>query len=185
MGITIVFVILWLCGHLYRAFHGRRGSWMQLQARPRSVARRPGSLAARRLQPPVPRGCNPVHLGCNHMCRGCNPVHPSRLQPYCLEAATRCIHPGCNRIAWRLQPLPCVSAAPLPDADQLLPGAAHALLLAGRARSGASSRLRQGCAAAAAAVATCGSIAARGALALAHGGPLRPGAEPGLPWVLP
>lgn len=31
MGITIVFVILWLCGHLYRALHGRRGSWMQLQ----------------------------------------------------------------------------------------------------------------------------------------------------------
>jgi len=31
VGITIVFVILWLCGHLYRAFHGRRGSWMQLQ----------------------------------------------------------------------------------------------------------------------------------------------------------
>jgi len=31
VGITIVFVILWLCGHLYRAVHGRRGSWMQLQ----------------------------------------------------------------------------------------------------------------------------------------------------------
>lgn len=31
VGITIVFVILWLCGHLYRALHGRRGSWMQLQ----------------------------------------------------------------------------------------------------------------------------------------------------------
>lgn len=31
MGITVVFVILWLCGHLYRALHGRRGSWMQLQ----------------------------------------------------------------------------------------------------------------------------------------------------------
>ena len=29
--ITIVFVILSLCGHLYRAVHGRRGSWMQLQ----------------------------------------------------------------------------------------------------------------------------------------------------------
>jgi len=27
----MVFVILWLCGHLYRAVHGRRGSWMQLQ----------------------------------------------------------------------------------------------------------------------------------------------------------
>ena len=26
-----VFVILSLCGHLYRAVHGRRGSWMQLQ----------------------------------------------------------------------------------------------------------------------------------------------------------
>ena len=31
VGITIVFVILWLCGHLYRAVHGRRGSWMRLQ----------------------------------------------------------------------------------------------------------------------------------------------------------
>ena len=31
VGITIVFVILSLCGHLYRAVHGRRGSWMQLQ----------------------------------------------------------------------------------------------------------------------------------------------------------
>uniref|UniRef100_A0A7S0LA54 Wntless-like transmembrane domain-containing protein n=1 Tax=Coccolithus braarudii TaxID=221442 RepID=A0A7S0LA54_9EUKA len=31
VGITMVFVILWLCGHLYRAVHGRRGSWMQLQ----------------------------------------------------------------------------------------------------------------------------------------------------------
>ena len=31
VGITIVFVILSLCGHLYRAIHGRRGSWMQLQ----------------------------------------------------------------------------------------------------------------------------------------------------------
>ena len=31
VGITVVFVILWLCGHLYRVFHGRRGSWMQLQ----------------------------------------------------------------------------------------------------------------------------------------------------------
>lgn len=31
VGITMVFVILWLCGHLYRAQHGRRGSWMQLQ----------------------------------------------------------------------------------------------------------------------------------------------------------
>ena len=31
VGITIVFVILSLCGHLYRALHGRRGSWMQLQ----------------------------------------------------------------------------------------------------------------------------------------------------------
>ena len=27
----MVFFILWLCGHLYRAVHGRRGSWMQLQ----------------------------------------------------------------------------------------------------------------------------------------------------------
>ena len=27
----MVFVILWLCGHIYRAVHGRRGSWMQLQ----------------------------------------------------------------------------------------------------------------------------------------------------------
>ena len=31
VGLTIVFVILSLCGHLYRAVHGRRGSWMQLQ----------------------------------------------------------------------------------------------------------------------------------------------------------
>merc|ERR1712060_647505 len=31
VGITMVFVILWLCGHVYRAVHGRRGSWMQLQ----------------------------------------------------------------------------------------------------------------------------------------------------------
>ena len=31
VGITIVFVILSLCGHLCRAVHGRRGSWMQLQ----------------------------------------------------------------------------------------------------------------------------------------------------------
>jgi len=31
VGITIVFVTLSLCGHLYRALHGRRGSWMQLQ----------------------------------------------------------------------------------------------------------------------------------------------------------
>jgi hypothetical protein len=31
VGITMVFVILWLCGHVYRALHGRRGSWMQLQ----------------------------------------------------------------------------------------------------------------------------------------------------------
>ena len=31
VGITIVFVVLSLCGHLYRAIHGRRGSWMQLQ----------------------------------------------------------------------------------------------------------------------------------------------------------
>ena len=31
VGITIVFVTLWLCGHLFRAFHGTRGSWMQLQ----------------------------------------------------------------------------------------------------------------------------------------------------------
>mmetsp|Transcript_14332 Transcript_14332/g.37189 ORF Transcript_14332/g.37189 Transcript_14332/m.37189 type:complete len:192 (-) Transcript_14332:203-778(-) len=31
VGITFVFVILSLCGHLYRAIHGRRGSWMQLQ----------------------------------------------------------------------------------------------------------------------------------------------------------
>jgi hypothetical protein len=31
VGITMVFFILWLCGHLYRAVHGRRGSWMQLQ----------------------------------------------------------------------------------------------------------------------------------------------------------
>lgn len=31
VGITVVFVILSLCGHLYRAVHGRRGSWMQLQ----------------------------------------------------------------------------------------------------------------------------------------------------------
>jgi hypothetical protein len=31
LGITMVLVILWLCGHVYRAVHGRRGSWMQLQ----------------------------------------------------------------------------------------------------------------------------------------------------------
>lgn len=31
VGITMVFVILWLSGHVYRAVHGRRGSWMQLQ----------------------------------------------------------------------------------------------------------------------------------------------------------
>mmetsp|Transcript_8049 Transcript_8049/g.19309 ORF Transcript_8049/g.19309 Transcript_8049/m.19309 type:complete len:448 (+) Transcript_8049:46-1389(+) len=31
VGITIVFVVLWLCGHLFLAFHGSRGSWMQLQ----------------------------------------------------------------------------------------------------------------------------------------------------------
>ena len=31
VGITMVFVVLWLFGHLYRAVHGRRGSWMQLQ----------------------------------------------------------------------------------------------------------------------------------------------------------
>lgn len=31
VGITVVFIILWLCGHLFRAFHGTRGSWMQLQ----------------------------------------------------------------------------------------------------------------------------------------------------------
>jgi len=31
VGITVVFVLLSLCGHLYRAVHGRRGSWMQLQ----------------------------------------------------------------------------------------------------------------------------------------------------------
>ena len=27
----MVFVTLWLCGHLYRAVHGDRGSWLQLQ----------------------------------------------------------------------------------------------------------------------------------------------------------
>jgi len=31
VGVTIIFVILSLCGHLYRAIHGHRGSWMQLQ----------------------------------------------------------------------------------------------------------------------------------------------------------
>lgn len=31
VGITIVFVVLSLVGQLYRAVHGRRGSWMQLQ----------------------------------------------------------------------------------------------------------------------------------------------------------
>ncbi|KAL3933497.1 MAG: hypothetical protein SGPRY_000251 [Prymnesium sp.] len=31
VGITVVFVVLWLCGHLFQTFHGTRGSWMQLQ----------------------------------------------------------------------------------------------------------------------------------------------------------
>ena len=39
VGITVVFCALWMCGHLYRAVHGRRGSWMQLQARHPTRAR--------------------------------------------------------------------------------------------------------------------------------------------------
>ena len=48
VGITIVFVILWLCGHLYRAFHGRRGSWSSTLSLPSplpSPCRHPAVLA--------------------------------------------------------------------------------------------------------------------------------------------
>ena len=57
VGITVVFVILSLCGHLYRAVHGRRGSWMQLQLPFLTLTNSCALLLQLPGPQPVPNGC--------------------------------------------------------------------------------------------------------------------------------